>query len=104
MSEIKTEHRVVMAKVIASRWIRDRLKEEYRFSVYQGGPTDIKKLPSLLRSFRDGKVKMAGVEPLPDLGIEEKFDSITIWSSNKDNLMTLQNWFDVRGVETSGMW
>ena len=104
MNKMKTEHRVVMAKSIASRWVRERLKEEYRFSAYQCGSTDIKKLPSLLRSFRDGKIKMAGVDPLPDLGVEEKFDSVTVWSSDKDSLMTLQNWFEVRGVETSGMW
>jgi len=99
-----SEKRVILAKTVAFRWLQDRVREEYRFQVFRSASCEIKKLPSLLRSFRDGKIKMAGVDPLPDLGIEESFDTISLWSSNREALLQLKDWFEERGMETTGMW
>lgn len=99
-----SERRVVLAKTVAQRWLENRVRPEYRFQVFRSASCDIKKLPSLLRSFRDQKIKIAGVSPLPDLGIQEEFDTISLWSSNREALLQLKNWFEERGLETTGMW
>jgi len=99
-----SERRVVMAKKVACRWLESKVKDEHRLTVYAGGPHCIKNLPNLLRSFRDGKVAMGGVDPIPDLGIEEKFDSICVWSSDRTALITFKDWCEQRGLETSGLW
>jgi hypothetical protein len=102
---LKTERRIIMAKTVAKRYLESRLNEEYRLQVY-GNFQDIKKLPNLLRSFRDGKLKLAGLDvgPIPDLGIQENFDSIEIWSSHRDPLKKLAHWFEKKGMETTGIW
>lgn len=105
MNDLKgSERRVVLAKTVAQRWLQNHLHEEYRFQVFRSASCDIKKLPNLLRSFRDARVKISGVSPLPDLGIQEGFDAISLWSSNREALLQLKNWFEDRGMETTGMW
>jgi len=103
MGQDKAAHRVVMAKLIAARWLESMVHPEYRMAVYYG-PRDIKNLPNLLRSFRDGKLKVGSVDPIPDLGIREEFDHLVIWSSEREGLLKLQGWFEERECETSGIW
>ena len=98
-----SKKRVVMAKKLARRWLKDKVSTEYRFTVYYGG-REIKNLAGLLRSFRDSKLRLGSVEPLPDLGIKESFDSLQVWSSNRTALITLKDWIEGKGVETSGIW
>jgi len=102
---VKTERRIIMAKTVAQRFIESHLNAEYRLQVYGSGQ-DIRKLPSLLRSFRDGKIRLSGldVEPIEDLGINENFDSLEIWSSHREPLKKLAHWFEKRGMETTGIW
>lgn len=105
MSQKKSiERRVVMAKLVASRWLGERVRDEHRLTVFSSGPREVRNLPNLLRSFRDGKVAMSGVKPLPDMGVEEKFDAVEVWSSDRQALITLKDWCEVRGLETSGIW
>jgi len=98
-----SEKRVVMAKVVARRWIKKQSTPEHRLTILYGA-REIKNLPSLLRSHRDGKLRIGSVGPLPDLGVKEGFDQIVVWSSQYDPLVQLKDWFEVRGFETSGIW
>jgi hypothetical protein len=101
--EKPSERRVIMAKSLARQWLRKQATEEYRLKVYFGA-IEIRNLPGLLRSLRDAKIRMAGVEPITDMGIEEGFDSITLWSGNRTSLINLKDWFEKRGFETTGIW
>jgi len=76
---------------------------EYRFQILLGAK-EIRNLPGLLRSFRNGKIAMEGVPPIRDLGIREAFDSISVWSGNREALVSLKDWFEQRGFETTGVW
>lgn len=99
----KTDRRVVMARRVASRWIRRVAHTEYRFKVLLG-TRGVRNLPGLLRSFRDGKVAMSGVPRVADLGVKEGFDFIDVWSRDHDGLVSLKDWFEKRGFETTGVW
>lgn len=94
---------VIMARNVARRWLRRTAKAEFRFSILLGSK-EIKNLPGLLRSFRDGKVAMEGVPQISDLGVCETFDTISVWSNNREALIGLKNWFEKRGIETTGVW
>lgn len=76
---------------------------EHRFTVLFGA-REIRNLPGLLRSFRDGKVAMADVPRITDLGVKEGFDSVEVWSSDRESLVALKDWFEKRGFETTGVW
>jgi len=103
MSDGPSKRRIVMSKLVAARWLRRKASPEHRFTVY-GAALDAKSLPGLLRSFRDGKVAMEGVKPLPDLGVKEQYDVMSVWSRDRAALMTLKDWFEKRGFETTGIW
>ena len=103
MGEGTSERRVVMAKLVAARWLEARARPEHRVKVFYG-PREIKNASNLLRSFRDGKLKIGSIDPILDLGIREEFDHMVLWSSDKDALMRLAGWFEARGCETSGIW
>ena len=100
---VGVEKRVVMAKRVAARWITRKAQAEHRFSVLLGG-RDIRNLPNLLRSYRDGKVALSEVTPCADLGIIDNGDSLTLWSNNREAMLNLKDWFEVRGFETTGVW
>ena len=103
---MKTEKKeIVMAKKVARRWLEQRLKAEYRVQAYTMAHCKVRNLPNLLKAFRDGKVKLAGVPTIPDLGVRvQGMDSIEFWSSNEEALKQLQEWLEKRGLETSGIW
>ena len=103
MSDKASKRRVVMAKLVALRWVEGRTTPEYRLKVLYGAK-EIRKVPQLLRSFRDGKIKLGSVEPIRDLGIQEGFDHLIVWSSQRQGMIELQGWFESRGCETSGVW
>lgn len=100
---MESEKRVVMARRVARRWVRRMAHAEYRFQILLGAK-EIRNLPGLLRSFRNGKIAMEGVPPIRDLGIREAFDSISVWSGNREALVSLKDWFEQRGFETTGVW
>lgn len=102
MSE-QVEKRVVMARRVAARWIARKATAEYRFSVLLG-QREIRNLPNLLRSLRDGKISMEGVPAIPDLGVFEEFDKVSMWSNDREALAKLSSWFERRGFETTGIW
>lgn len=101
MSNIR-ERQIVMSREMARRWILKKAHAEYRFWVY--GTGGIRYLPNLMRSLRDGKIAMEGVPSISDLGIQESFDAVELWSTNKNALVQLQQWFEKRGYETTGVW
>lgn len=97
--------RVVMTKKVARQWLESQTRPEYRFRVFNPNAKDY---PSVLRSFRDGKLKMGSgeeaVSPLPDLGVSEDFEGFHVWSSDREALRTLERWFTKRGLETNWIW
>lgn len=95
--------KVIMAKLVARRWLDKMAQTECRFEVLYGA-REIRKLSSLLRSYRDGKVAMEGLKPIPDLGMRESFDSLALWSTDRVALIALKDWFEKRGFETTGIW
>lgn len=103
MGNQASNKRVVLAKVVAKRWLEANVHPEYRLTVY-AGPIEINRVPSLLRSFRDAKLKIGNVNPILDLGIKEGFDHMELWSSDREGLQKLQAWFEGRGCETTGVW
>lgn len=101
MSGRQRGRRIVMTRSVASQWLRKQARPEYRMRVFNPNAKDY---ASVLRSFRDGKIKMAGVSPLPDLGVKDEFGGFYVWSSDVGALKSLQRWFERRGLETSGIW
>ncbi len=97
------DRQVGMAGRVAERWLTANLRDEHRITIYQGGK-GVKNLPGLLRSFRDGKIKIGSVEPILDLGMKQGFDQVEIWSTNKVGLVNLDKWLREAGCETSGIW
>jgi len=96
------ERRIIMTREVARRWIFKQAAAEFRFKVY--GASSIKRLPNLMKDFRDGKVVMAGVDSVSDLGIKKGFDFLEFWSGDREKLSKLHNWFEKRGYETTGVW
>lgn len=90
-----------MTKKVARQWILKQASPEYRFRVFNPAAKDY---ASVLRSFRDGKIAMTDVDPLPDLGVKEDFEGFYVWSSDREALKTLQQWFAKRGLETNWIW
>lgn len=90
-----------MTKEVASSWLLKQAHPEYRFRVFNPNPKDY---PNLLRAFRDGKTKIAGVGDIPDLGVKEEFGGFYVWSSDVVALEQLKNFFEKRGMETSWIW
>jgi hypothetical protein len=101
MGDKPSVRRVVMSKQLARSWLLKSATPEYRFRVFNPNAKDY---ASVLRSFRDNKIRMGGVAPLPDLGVKEDFGGFYVWSSDLDSLKTLQQWFSKRGLETSWIW
>ena len=102
-----SEQRIVMARRLAARWLRERMKPEYRMRVLAVGPSrERRALPNLLRSFRDEKIKLGGdaLEPIPDLGVREGFDEFIVWTADRNALLKLASWLENKGYETSGIW
>lgn len=103
MEEQLKQKKVLIAKSVARRWILSKTAPEYRLKVFYGSE-NIYGLPPLLRAFRDGKVKVGSMQPIPDLGVQESIDSFTIWSSNHDGIVELKGWLEKHGFETTGVW
>lgn len=94
-----------MAKDIAQQWLGRRASAEYRLTVLYGHPDgNSRGLPRLLKAFRDGRVKLGGVESIPDLGIRTGFDSVEIWSGDREKILAVQSWLNSKGFETTGVW
>ena len=104
MPKSKPSHRrVAMAKRLARRWIKANVRPEYRITVYMG-PKGLRNLPGLLRSFRDGKIKVGSVDPVRNLGVKAGFDHVELWSANREGLVELDEWLQAVGCETTGVW
>lgn len=107
MSEDKNaeiQNQILMSKRIAEKWLTKTAQAEYRVDIYFTNPKEAKMIPSLLRSFRDGRATFASVGRVSDLGVAEHGDTVTIWSSNREGVIQLKDHFEERGFETSGVW
>lgn len=92
-----------MAKRVAAKWLQRTAQAEYRFEVL-ANVFELRSIPGMLRSFRDGKVAVRGVPTIHDLGIQNKGDSLALWSRDRSAILVLKDWFEDRGYETSGVW
>lgn len=99
-----SERRIVMARDLARRWLEANIRPEHRVTIFFVGKDVRGNIPNLLRSFRDSRLRIGSMEPIPDLGIQEDFDSVTVWSSNRDAVHRLAAWFELHGYETTGVW
>ena len=95
--------RVAMAKRIARSWVEKVATPEHRLTIYLGSDP-IKNISGLIRSFRDGKLRLAGMSPLYDLGVQNEFDKIILKSRNREALSKLNDWLTEKGFETTGLW
>ena len=102
MSNPESKH-IRMTRRVAERWLRAVSFPEYRVRVLYG-TREIRNLPGLLHSFRDGKIAMADVPLVEDLGVKDGADCLELWSRDKEGLKALTAWFEKRGFETSGIW
>jgi len=105
---VKSEVRIAMVHTVANRWLSEVSRQEYRFAVFPGsGKTevDVRLLAGCLRSWRDGKTRIASVVPIQDLGVKESSNnSIEVWSTDCDGLRKLSSWMESRGFETNFIW
>jgi hypothetical protein len=99
---LDTIRRVVLARDVAQRWVEEQALPEHRVTVYYMGKY-AQRLPNILRSFRDGKFKIASVGIIPDLGVNEGFDSVILWSRDAAALAQLCRWCEQQGFETTGL-
>lgn len=95
--------RVAMVKRLASTWLSSNARPDYRITVYAGSE-NLQNLPGLLRAFRDGRARIASLDPIRDLGMEIGMDRVEVWSSNKEGLVALDTWLRKRGCDTTGIW
>ena len=97
-------HRVAMAKRVALKWIEANSSPEYRLSIFRGSAKASLNLPALLKSFRDGKLKIAGLSMIPDLGIQPEFDHVVVRSKDFDALNALDEAVQKLGCDTGGVF
>lgn len=90
-----------MVRKVAKQWLTKNGSLEFRIKIFNPIRRDY---PNLLRSFRDKKIKLAGADPIPDLGVKEGSDNFEIWSSDVNALRTLKFYFEKRGMETTWIW
>lgn len=96
--------RVAMAKRVASSWLEKRVKNEFRLTLYPTASGGVPNLPTLLRSLRDHKARLASVPSIPDLGLKVEAERMEVWSSDKQAMAALDTWLSQRGYETTGVW
>lgn len=102
MPKNDVERRIVVPRSVARRWVARVAHAEYRFQVFI--VQDVRNISGLLRSFRDKKASMEGVPEIPDLGVKDHFETIEVWSSDHDAIVKLNDWFENRNFETTGVW
>ena len=94
-----------MARAVAARWVAAAATAEYRFSIYGCGTrAETRHLAALLKSFRDGKTRLAGVEAIGDLGVADRGDHVEVWSADVARLSVVAAWAEGRGMDTSFIW
>ena len=97
------EKKTLMAKSIADLYLQKLAQAEHRIKIFYGAGGDQRSIPSLLRSFRDGRIRMVGVSPTSHIGISEEMDGLVIWSSDEEFIRTFCAWCDVRGIDHTGV-
>ena len=103
MSEYESIVRVAMAKRLSTRWVEKNATPEYVVVAYSGFG-HINNLPSLLRAFRDSKVRLGSVPPILDLSVKVVGEKMILKSRNKEALVVLDSWLQSKGCETAGIW
>lgn len=104
MPSQNTIRRVIIARAVADRWLQGEVRPEFRLRVYNSVRVDMRYIPGLLRSFRDGNARVGSLNPISDLGIRQAFDHLELWTSDREGLIALKDWFEKQGCETTGVW
>ena len=95
--------KTLMTKKLAGAWLRKISSVEHRVDIIWG-PRGIGQLGGTLRAFRDKRVAFTNAPCVPDLGVKELPDKISLWSADREKLAALNAWLERRGYETSGVW
>lgn len=100
-----SERRIIMAHNVARKFLFEHAKPEFRLRVFTGSVRISNFQRSALHKFRNGaKGQFRNVEPIPDLGIEVKGDSLFVWSRNRRAIKQLMEHYERQGFETTGIW
>ena len=101
-----SERRVLMAQDVVRRFIFEQANPEFRFRVFTASDRITKFQLHNLRKFRDGTGSefFSGLDPIPDLGVQNLGDQFSVWSRNRQALIQLKDYFEKHGFETSGIW
>ena len=108
-----SEHRVLIPKDVARRYLFNSARPEYRFSVICFDVKTARFQSWLLKKFRSAEmvgrsspslVKLGTVEPILDLGVDVRGDTLSVWSSNRKGLLALKDCYENSGFETTGIW
>ena len=99
-----SERRIVMAKLVARKWLAKNASTEYRLTAYHSDNRLLSRLASLMRSFRDGRIRLGSLAVISDLGVREEGDGVTIWASDPDKMAALQGWLEKKGYDTTGVF
>lgn len=95
--------RVEMVRKVAQRWVESQVRSEIRLQIFGTGKK-LSVLARLLKSFRDGKIRIGSVDPILDLGMRVDFDSVTVWAADRQAMLRLNTWLEGHGYETTGVW
>jgi hypothetical protein len=98
-----TARRIVMAKHVARQWLAQHTQTEYRITVY-GDPEVLSRVPPMLRAFRNGNLRLAGIPQSSQVGIRVGFDHVEIWTPHRDTMLAIDEWLQSKGLETTGVW
>ena len=94
----------MMSRKVAKAWLEGLAAPEYRFQVLSS-TLNLGKIQSVLKLHRDGKSRIAGLDPMPDLGTRSDVNGgLSFWSRDRVALVKLKNWLEAKGLETTGVW
>jgi len=97
------ETKIVMEKRVAARWLSRIAKSEHRLKIFYSARGS-QNLANLMRSYRDGKVVLEGVHNTVDIGVKDYGNAVEVWTSDREVLIQIKEWFEKRGYETTGVW
>ncbi len=106
------EHRVLISKDVARKYIFQCASPEYRFNVICFDEKTARLQSWLLKKFRSAEArdrtqvfgKLGTLDPIQDLGVSVHNDTLSVWSCNRKGLLELKDHFENSGFETSGIW
>lgn len=99
------QRRIAMSQEIAQQWLEARVTPEYRLEAHPPIHGAIRDLPTILRAWRDNRMRVAKTTSPLDLGVRILGSgALVVWSSDYPKMKVLANWLTRRGYEVDGVW